>query len=250
MVVSAPNVNGEPMMPSPSDQIMRVPNTLNAAAVRLKTHGMFWVRIVAVVLAFLLTTACDQHVMTTQDIPNPRYQNAWVLDLEEDLSNLRNVKLNDALRTLYAQTGIEMFVLTAGAIYTLPEYGIAKADQLAEQVFDEWNVGQKSGDGIVLVVSDVGFQVALKMTESLESRLPPTELEPYLFNTMIPDLSGYPGYRQLYSINLVVDTLGSVLTGEQSLADLLGLPPRPPLPIMFDMEHPPPPRVKVLVERS
>jgi uncharacterized membrane protein YgcG len=187
--------------------------------------------------------------MTTQDIPNPRYQNAWVVDLEEDLSNLRKAKLNNALGTLYEQTGIEMFVLTAGGIYTLPEYGIAKADQLAEQVFDEWKVGQKTGDGIVLVVSDVGCQVALKMTESMEPQLPPNELAPYLFNTIIPDISGYPGYRQLYSINLAVDALISVLTGEQNLAELLGLTPRPPMPIILDINHPPPPRVNVLVDR-
>jgi uncharacterized membrane protein YgcG len=175
--------------------------------------GKFLILVISILLLGL-TPACALGITPKQDIPDPRLLSMRVLDLEAELSDLRKETLNQLLHDLYWQTGIDMYVVTAGDIYSPPEYGLMQPAELANQVFEQWQVGQGTGQGMVLVVSQLWDQVVLKMSASLTDVLPPAALEAYLFTTIMPEMSGHEYKQKLYSINLAMETLATALKGD------------------------------------
>ncbi|MEB3360203.1 MAG: TPM domain-containing protein [Synechococcales bacterium] len=211
-----------------------------------------WLTAIGLLLVLMLASACEI-VETVQDIPSPRVLQTWVVDWEGDLSDLREERLNQRLKELYEQTGIEMFVLTVARAYAPPEYGLLTADQLADKFFDEWQVGAATGKGMLLVVSLVGDRATLKMSETLTPLLPPAIVEPYLFSTLVPNMTSYGDNHPLYSLMPVVDTFISVLTGGESLASRLGFPDAPYFPTLAKtndtlLNHQPFSKIHILVE--
>ena len=121
--------------------------------------------------------------ITVQEVPNPRNGGGWVSDRANIISSETEVKLNQRLTQLEAESGQEMAIVTVE-----DTSGFASPKAFATDLFNHWGVGKAAEDNGVLFLVSVGDRRSeVEVGYGLESVLTQSKVERLLTREAIPE---------------------------------------------------------------
>lgn len=165
--------------------------------------GLFWVGVAPVA------------ALTVQDVPNPRQTGGeWVTDLAGLISPETEVKLNQLLTQLEAQTTVEM------AVVTVPQTSPASTPKaFATELFNTWGIGKADqNNGILFLVSQGDRQVEIETGIGMAEQLPDARVESIIQTYILPafqqedyDWGIWQGTQAIASVFIAVNPVEEML---------------------------------------
>ncbi|QUY43486.1 YgcG family protein [Acaryochloris marina] len=119
-----------------------------------------------------LSWATPSRAIAPSDVPNPRQDNGWVMDMADLLSPDSEAKLNQMITALEETNGAEIAVVTVPN--TKPS---ASPEAYTTKLFNTWGIGKKGLDnGVLFMVSKEDRRVEIETGYGLESILPDAQV--------------------------------------------------------------------------
>ncbi|WP_299493572.1 YgcG family protein [Acaryochloris sp. IP29b_bin.137] len=116
------------------------------------------------------------------EVPNPRQDNHWVMDMADVLSPDSEAKLNQMITALEEKNGAEIAIVTV--LDTKPS---ASPKAFATELFNTWGIGKEGIDnGVLFLVSKNERRTEIETGYGLESILPDAKVSNILRTQIIP----------------------------------------------------------------
>lgn len=110
-----------------------------------------------------LSTLTPSEAIPVSEVPDPRQDNNWVMDMADLLSLDSEAKLNQMISALEAKNGIEMIVVTVPHIQPL-----GSPEEFALVLFNTWKVGKRGqNNGVVLLTSKADLHAVVETGSGL-----------------------------------------------------------------------------------
>lgn len=142
---------------------------------RLKHHRHQLLISLFTLVFSLLLSLCSlplSQAIPVSEVPNPRQDNGWVMDMADLLTPDSEAKLNQMITALEETNGAEIAVVTV--LNTRPA---ATPKAFTTQLFNTWGIGKKGLDnGVLFMVSKEDRRVEIETGYGIESILPDTQV--------------------------------------------------------------------------
>lgn len=135
-----------------------------------------------IALALSLSSQPPSRAIPVSDVPNPRQDNNWVMDMADVLSLNSEKKLNQMITTLEKTNGAEIIVVT------VPDtQSSASPKAFTTELFNTWDIGKKGHDnGVLVLVSKKDRHIEIETGYSIEAILPDTKIGNIIRTEVLP----------------------------------------------------------------
>lgn len=129
-----------------------------------------------------LSSLAPSQAIPVSEVPNPRQDNTWVMDMADLLTPDSETQLNQMITALEEGNGAEIAVVTVPD--TKPS---ASPKAFATELFNTWGIGKKGEDnGILFLVSKNERRTEIETGYGLESILPDAKVSSILRTQVTP----------------------------------------------------------------
>lgn len=133
-------------------------------------------------LLLSLSSLMPSQAIPVSEVPNPRQDNNWVMDMADVLSPDSEAQLNQMITALEARNGAEIAVVTVPD--TQPS---ATPKAFTTELFNTWGIGKKGEDnGILFLVSKNERRTEIETGYGVESILPDAKVGNILRTQVTP----------------------------------------------------------------
>lgn len=126
---------------------------------------MAYMKLVSCLLACLVFTDVGRAWEEVEDVPNPRNQQEWVVDLAGTLSGGDFTRIDDLCEQVHVDHGYQVTVVV------IRTTGRKSVEQFATQLFNRWGVGDAvNNDGVLFLIAKDDRKMRIELGTGIDDR--------------------------------------------------------------------------------
>lgn len=137
--------------------------------------------LVVLALSFAALSSTEARAERSDEVPNPREQGSWVIDLADVLPATDLSLLNATIDALEKENGAEI------AVVTVRTTGVQDSKRYAHELFNSWGVGKEGLDnGVLVLLAKEDRRIEIEVGYGAEGVLPDGKVGDILDRHAVP----------------------------------------------------------------